>query len=310
MTGESKDVHDRRRRAMRGAVRAYVGQLRIDRGVALPAMLLPALGDVLAVYVPPLVVARVLRAYAGADGASVDLVSLAPFLVQFGLAWFGGEICWRIGMHFLARTDIRGMARLYVTGMDSLLAKDLSFFQDNFAGSLTKKVVAYSKSYEGFVDTLTFSIVSRLLPLAFVAVILGRFSPLLPLAMLAWILVTLALVAPLIRRRKKLVDAREEASNDVAGHVADSIANMEAVRAFAREPFEAEVHKENVRRYARKVLRSWDYQNHRIEMVTIADVRARQPDRRRPRHPCRRAAGCSASRASSSRSATTPAPPG
>ena len=40
---------------------------------------------------------------------------------------------------------------------------------------------------------------------------------------------------PLIRRRQRLTDAREAASNVLAGHVADSIANAETVRAFARE---------------------------------------------------------------------------
>jgi ATP-binding cassette, subfamily B, bacterial len=254
---------------MRLAVRAYTGQLRTDVRIAVPALLMPALGNVLTVYLPPLIIARVLQAYAGEDAAGITPSDLTGYLVWFGLAWLSGEICWRVGIHFLSRVDIRGMSRLYLTGMDDLLAKDLAFFQDNFAGSLTKKVIGYSKAYEGFVDTLTFSVVSNLVPLLFVSVVLWQYSPVLPLAMLAWLLATVFLVAPLIRRRKKLVDIREEASNEVAGHVADSISNMEAVRAFAREPHEAEVHQKNVSRYARKVLRSWDYQNQRVEMVTM-----------------------------------------
>ena len=269
MTGVVMKQGDRWNRAMRLAVRAYTGQLRTDRRIAVPALLLPALGNVLTVYVPPLVIARILQRYAGVDGADLELGDLTPYLVAFGAAWLGGEICWRFGIHFLSRVDIRGMARLYLTGMDELLRKDLAFFQDNFAGSLTKKVIAYSKAYEGFADTLTFSVVSNLVPLLFVSAVLWQYSPILPLAMLGWLLLTLVLVTPLIRRRKKLVDLREEASNEVAGHVADSIANMEAVRAFAREPYEAEVHQKNVSRYARKVLKSWDYQNQRVEMVTM-----------------------------------------
>ena len=271
MLGVAKKREDRRSRAMRLAIRAYTGQLRTDGRITLPALLLPAVGNVLTVYLPPLVVARILHAFAGAgaDGLDIGVAELAPYLGWFAAAWLGGEICWRIGIHFLCRVDMNGMARLYVGGMDELLAKDLAFFSDNFAGSLTKKVIGYSKAYEGFVDTLTFSVISSLLPLGFVSVVLWQFSPLLPIAMIGWLVVTLLLVFPLIRRRKKLVDAREEASNEVAGHVADSISNMEAVRAFAREPHEAEVHRKNVGRYARKALRSWDYQNQRVEMVTM-----------------------------------------
>jgi ATP-binding cassette, subfamily B, bacterial len=61
---------------------------------------------------------------------------------------------------------------------------------------------------------------------------------------------------------------REDASNVLAGHVADSIANAEAVRAFAREPDEARIHSRNVHDLAVKTRRSWDYQNLRIDMVT------------------------------------------
>jgi ATP-binding cassette, subfamily B, bacterial len=79
---------------------------------------------------------------------------------------------------------------------------------------------------------------------------------------------TLAVVYPLIRRRQRLVDAREAASNVLSGHVADSLGNAEAVRAFARERHEAQIHARNVLDYGSKTLRSWDFQNMRIDTVT------------------------------------------
>jgi len=53
-----------------------------------------------------------------------------------------------------------------------------------------------------------------------------------------------------------------------AAKVADSIANAETVRAFAREPDEARIHADNVGDYGAKAQRSWDYQNTRVDMVT------------------------------------------
>jgi hypothetical protein len=50
--------------------------------------------------------------------------------------------------------------------------------------------------------------------------------------------------------------------------VADSIANAEAVRAFARERDEAAIHAANVREFGKKTLRSWDYQNFRVNTIT------------------------------------------
>ena len=106
------------------------------------------------------------------------------------------------------------------------------------------------------------------MPLGFVTVVLWRYSPLLILVLLGMLSITVALVVPRIRRRRQLVDEREAASNVLAGHVADSIANAEAVRAFARERDEAAIHAANVREFGKKTLRSWDYQNFRVNTIT------------------------------------------
>ena len=52
------------------------------------------------------------------------------------------------------------MARLYVDGIDELLAKDAAFFHENFAGALTKRVLGFATQFENFVDVLAFRIVA------------------------------------------------------------------------------------------------------------------------------------------------------
>ncbi len=176
---------DRRSRAMRLAVRSYFAQMFFDWRVSAPALLLPGVGGVLTVYLPPLIIAKVLVAFAGRAPGELGTRDFLGYAVLFGAAWLGGEVMWRIGIHFLNRTDSRGIERLYLTGMQELLAKDLAFFHDNFAGSLTKKVIGYAKSFEGFVDTFAFSIVANVLPLFFVLVYLWRYSPWLPITLVA-----------------------------------------------------------------------------------------------------------------------------
>jgi ATP-binding cassette subfamily B protein len=107
-----------------------------------------------------------------------------------------------------------------------------------------------------------------ILPQVFVAVVLWQYSPWLVLVLLGMMSLTIALVIPLVRRRRQLVNIREAASNVVAGHMADSILNAEAVRAFAREDEEASIHARHVGEWGRKTQRSWDYQNTRVDMVT------------------------------------------
>ncbi|MBB5775457.1 ABC transporter ATP-binding protein [Nonomuraea jabiensis] len=247
------------------ALRYYCGELVRQRWVALPALTLPALGNICLSYLAPLAVAGLVGHLAGGGEGSV--AALLPYVLAFGALLLAGEVLWRIGLHFLNRTDARGIERLGVVGMDELLTKDAAFFHNNFAGSLTKRVLGFSARFEDFADTLTFSIMAKLMPLIFASVVLWQYHPLLVLVLVGLIIVTGVLVAPLIRRRQALVDEREAAKVLVSGHVADVLANMETVRAFAAEDREATEHRARLAEQQRLSLRSWDYGNLRVDTV-------------------------------------------
>ena len=247
-------------------LRRYGRQITRRPLIAIPALVLPGIGDVLVFYAPPLVVARLLGAVARDE--AVTLGTLMPYVLTFATLWFAGEAVWRGAEALIARAEIRGMESLYIEAMDELLAKDVAFFHDNFAGSLTKRTLGYARRFEDVFDVLAFQVIAKIVPLGFVTAVLWRYSPLLVLVLLGMLSMTVALVVPRIRRRRQLVDEREAASNVLAGHVADSIANAEAVRAFARERDEAAIHTANVREFGRKTLRSWDYQNFHVNVIT------------------------------------------
>ena len=252
--------------ALRLVLRRYLAQVRRRPAIAIPALILPGIADALIFYAPPLVVARLLGAFARDERLTAG--ELVPYLLVFAGVWLAGEAVWRIALLLMTRAEIRGMESLYIEAMDELLAKDLSFFHNNFAGSLTKRALGYARRFEDVFDVLCFSVSSNLIPLLFVGAVLWSYSPWLIAVLLGGLATTFAIVFPLIRRRQRLVDLREAASNVVAGHVADSIANAEAVRAFAREREEARIHSRNVLDLGTKTLRSWDYQNLRVDTIT------------------------------------------
>ncbi|MGW3135972.1 ABC transporter ATP-binding protein [Streptomyces sp. NPDC001139] len=247
------------------ALRYYGRQLTRLRRLTAPAMLLPALGNIGLNYIAPLIVAKLVARIAGGDGAGLG--ATLPYVIGFAGVMLLAEGLWRIGLHCLNRLDALGVEALYVQGMDELFAKDATFFHDNFAGSLTKRVLSFASRFEDFIDTLTFNVVGSLVPLLFGSVVLWRYEPLLVVGLLAMIALTALLVAPLIRRRQALVDQREEAIARVSGHVADSLMNMDTVRAFAAEEREAAEHRSRVAHSRRLMLRSWDYGNLRIDTL-------------------------------------------
>ncbi|MFD9125554.1 ABC transporter ATP-binding protein [Kitasatospora sp. NPDC059571] len=253
------------RRPVLLALRYYGRELARRPHLTVPGILLPALGNIGLNYIAPLAVAKLVGRIAG--HTSVGLAAMLPYVLGFAGALLAGEALWRVGLHYLNRIDALGIEHLYVVGMDELLAKDAAFFHDNFAGSLTKRVLSFASRFEEVVDTLTFSVVGSLVPLIFGSVVLWRYEPLLVVGLLAMIALTALCAAPLIRRRQALVNRREEAIARVSGHVADSLMNMDTVRAFAAEQGEAAEHRSRVAESRRLTLRSWDYGNLRIDTL-------------------------------------------
>ncbi|MFF7639544.1 ATP-binding cassette domain-containing protein [Streptomyces canus] len=245
------------------ALRYYGRELARLRWLTAPAMLLFALGGIGLNYIAPLIVAKL----AGdiADGDRVTVGSALPHVLGFAGVLLLAEMLWRVALHCMNRLDALGIEHLYVIGMDELFAKDATFFHDNFAGSLTKRVLSFATRFEPFVDTLAFQVVGNVVPLLFGSVVLWRYDPLLVVGLLTMIVVTALCAAPLIRRRQALVAEREAAVARVSGHVADSLMNMDTVRAFGAEAREAAEHRSRVAVSRRLMLRSWDYGNLRID---------------------------------------------
>jgi ATP-binding cassette subfamily B protein len=254
-----------RKSAVLLALRYYRQELGRRKRLSIPALLLPALGNTCVLYVAPLIVADLAGKFA--SGTPVTAGTVLPSVLAFAGALLLTEVFWRIGVHCLNRTDGRGIENLYVLGMNELLAKDAAFFHDNFAGSLTKRVLSFATRFEEFVDTMAFSVIATLVPLTFASVVLWRYDPVLVFVLVLLIVVTGCVIAPLVRRRQALVDAREAAIARVAGHVADSLTNMATVRAFAAEEREAAEHRSRVAEQRRLAIRSWDYANLRIDTV-------------------------------------------
>src|SRR6201986_4632724 len=254
-----------RKRAVVLALRFYGGQLRHLWRYTGPALLLPAVGNTCISYIAPLIVAQLVGRLVG--HGSFGLGAAVTYLIAFAGVLLFAELLWRIGAHSLNRLGGLGIENLYVIGMDELLAKDAAFFHDNFAGSLTKRVLSFASRFEDFTDNLVFNIVASLVPLVFASVVLWRFDPWLVAGLIGLIVITGAGIAPLIRRRQKLVDQREDAIARVSGHVADSLMNMDTIRAFAAEEREADEHRSRIADQRRKSLLSWDYENLRIDAL-------------------------------------------
>jgi len=263
----SRSTDDSRlRAAIRLVLQRYVRQVKASPWLAALSLLLPGIGNIFVFYVPPLAIASVLTTLARDPQAS--MAELANPIILLAGAWLGGEAIWRLAGWLIGIFECRGIGALHREAMAELYQKDAAFFHDNFAGSLTKRALGYARRFEDVFDVCCFSILGNALPLIFAIIVLAQFSPWLIAVLLAMLAFTFVLIRPMLRRRHRLVQIREEASNALAGHVADSITNAETVRAFGREQHEQAIHARNVEDFTTKLLRSWNYQNTRVDILT------------------------------------------
>lgn len=251
--------------AVFAALRAYKTQIMSAMPWSIFALLLPGIGNVFIAYVPALIIAQFIKDFGGTPPSTWN--EAAPYVLWLGAAWLFGEAIWRVALYMLNIADARGMQNLYTVALQELLRKDMAFFHDNFAGSLTKKVSGFSRNFESFMDTLSFAVFGNVLPLLFASVILWTISPWLVLALISMIALALLCVLPLIKKRQALTTVRETKSNVVAGHVADVIGNIATVQAYGREQEEFATHEHVVGDYIRAAKKSWNFHVTRIDMV-------------------------------------------
>ncbi|HYF97016.1 MAG TPA: ABC transporter ATP-binding protein [Patescibacteria group bacterium] len=259
------NTNGRQREARRIAVRHYLEQFWIDKKFSLSSIILASIGNIFVFYIPPLILGKFLQRYSSQP--LPQLSDLTPYLLAFAGLWLLGEVFWRFARRMIIITEVNGMERLYKNGVSNLLKKELSFFHENFAGSLTKKTIGYARSYDAICEAFIHDMMANLLPLIFVCYVLWQFSPILPIGLIVWLLLVTLLILPFVKHRRKLVAIRESSSNKLSGYIADIYTNIDAVRTYGREHFELSQHKYYTNDLLKKSKISWDYNNEKIATI-------------------------------------------
>src|SRR3989338_3496171 len=253
------------KQAVLQVLRDYWNQYKAHPWYTGAAFLLPAIGTVLVLFVPPLIVARIIDTFV-AQGA-VSLSAVWWYIPLFGALWLLGEALWRMSMYFLIKLEEYGLNNLARLAFRRIVERDYVFYANSFVGTLTRKTLAFGKGFEMFTDTLIFNVTTNIFPIFFAAVILWQYSPWIPSVLALWITGTILIVLPIIKRRSKLVALRYEASSRVAGRVSDSMTNILAIKSFAKEQVEYSAFGKFVDDFTRKFKKTSDYQNLRIDTL-------------------------------------------
>lgn len=162
---------------------------------------------------------------------SVGTLAIMYFIVTLISASSG-----RLYGYFVEIKMIPAMRRRIAhISFDSLLKQSYSYYQHNFAGSLTNKVNDLVSSVPDITQLAIDHFFSHGLALVIAIITLGKINKIFALGMLLWSAFFIIGSLLLSRRLSHLADNWSEAGSAITGTLVDSLSNILAIRLFARE---------------------------------------------------------------------------
>ncbi|PLX24802.1 ABC transporter ATP-binding protein [Candidatus Parcubacteria bacterium] len=142
-------------------------------------------------------------------------------------------VFWRISGFAAGYFQTHSMANLNNTSFQYLHKHSTSFFNDNFTGSLVKKVNRFSRSFEGILEAFYWSLLPAIVSIAFIVVILWQRNIWMAVGVIIWVVIfsIINYYLSLYKLRHDL--KRSEVDSKVTGFLADTITNNTNVKLFS-----------------------------------------------------------------------------
>ncbi len=158
--------------------------------------------------------------------------SLFVILSNILLALLVGWAFWRVttfaSIYFQTKviTDITNMCFVH------LHKHSFSYFNNNFTGSLVKRVGYFARSYEDIVDRITWDIIPIAVEMTLITAVLLSRNQLLGMVLVAWMIMFLSINWMFTKYKLKYDILRSEAQTEATGFLADTITNNGNVKLF------------------------------------------------------------------------------
>jgi len=194
------------------------------------------------------------------EGQPSDEVVQALLLILVGYlgVMLTGWAFRRLQMHSILRIEANVPADLMRQAFKYLTGHAYEFFINNFAGSLTRKVNRYGRSFEQVIDGILLSIFPTALFAGGVVIILFTRNHWLGLGVLVWTILFVGLQILMTRWRYRYKLERAAADSKLTGALSDSIGNQSSVTFYAAEKHEQGIFGNIVEVWRSATRRSWD----------------------------------------------------
>lgn len=186
-------------------------------------------------FISPLIVSSLLTRIASGN-ANFGAGYLTKMFIIIAFLDIFGHLMWnRVIVPIFWRTQDAIMRDLNMTVFKHLTKMSYRFFSDRFGGSLVNQSNKFVGSFERLTDPLTWNVFKLLVSLVATSVIIAPKAPGIILAL--WAIIVIYVPIIWIYRRKQLPFNKRWAAAETkrTGQIADTITNIQAVKAYATE---------------------------------------------------------------------------
>ncbi|MBU0545984.1 ABC transporter ATP-binding protein/permease [Patescibacteria group bacterium] len=189
------------------------------------------------------------------QASSETLIGILVIIASLQLAEWA---FWRIGIAATSAFESRIVFELSNFCFKYLHRHSFAFFNNNFVGSLVKRVNRFTRAFESILDRIIFNILPLSINAIVIVFILWRTNWMLSFGLIIWIALYIVVNLLFVRFKMKYDIQRSEADTKATGILADTITNNSNVKLF--NGYDREVNRmgeanERVR-YLRKL--TWD----------------------------------------------------
>lgn len=182
--------------------------------------------------ITPLYFKKLFDILAQTQAKDVLVIKLIQILLIIAAIRMVGWLFWRLGTFFITHFQTSIMADLSDVCFRYLHKHSFAYFNNNFVGSLVKKVNRFTRSFEDITDKFFFNILQLVTSISIILFVLSKRNVALGLGVAIW-LITVLIVNLIFTKFKLRYDLeRSEADSKATGILADTITNNVNVKLF------------------------------------------------------------------------------
>ena len=214
--------------------------------------------------------------FINALSAGASEQTLLMFVLGIGSVQLFNVAMWRVGGYSASVFEPKAMKEMTNHCFEVLHKHSYNFFNNQFVGSLVKRISRMARSFEDITDQMLFEFYPLLLRTLIAIAVLYFISPWLGIALFIWSVLFIFIHYRISLYAMDRYDIpKAQADSKVVAYLADTITNNSTIKFFANLSFEKKAFDEVSGRWTKIITSAWFFRNH-VEAIQAVMMTAIQ----------------------------------